>query len=1453
MSAKKFMYVLLGWMVFSGLSPDHAKGQTTRSFRLPDGIREGDYVKDVIIVKIRADDPAPGQRTVATPVAVLDKIRTITKSKDIRPAFPAPPMIQAHSTAAQNALSHIYKIQVSPGASVVQTINQLLGEEAVVYAEPYYLMQPLGYVPNDPEAKPGSGKQDYLATVKAYEAWEIEKGDSSIIIGILDTGVGLGHEDLTDNLKYQPKDPLNGKDDDQDGYIDNYLGWDMADNDNDPTADKDPHGTTVTGIAAATADNGKGMAGAGFHTSYMPVKVFRSADNTFWKGYEAIAYAADRGCKVINLSWGLAKAYSAFAQDVINYAVLEKDAVVIAAAGNSGKAEDFYPASYDNVVSVAVSDAKDNKLNQTTYNYLVDLTAPGGNNFTTTNDDNYRYSSGSSMSAPLVAGAAALVRAKYPKLSALQVMEKLRLSADNTEAVGDNKNYKEQLGYGRLNMQKALLPLTTPALRMTSFSFRNWLGAYAYGGDTLRIRMNFTNYFASASADAIITLTTSSQYVTLLDSVFRPGAIDSLQTVGNSESPFRLYLHTDLPADEKLTFRLGYADSRYTDYQYFTITSSPGHLVLDNGSMKLTLGSNGDMAYDPNALPGGTGLLFEGVPIAKHMGLVIASGADSVSDNVVQDFANGTRSQDFSALQNIRFYPPEVTGLEARSVFSDDKATHPLGLQIEQTWLADTLETADPFLIAQYRLSRQVTDTLTGLHLGLFADWNLGDGVANRAAWDASHRLGYVYTDNLYAGVALLTAQTSAYHAIDIGSLNGNASETGNIFTDEERYRFLTEKPGKQNAGVKGAGNDVAYMVGGITDSLYQTQTYAFVLVAGADLKAIQQAVAAAQRRYTDYLARPALSETLYTCQDSTVTIAPEGEGFRFYQDPFGSVLLSEGSRFTTGPVAEDTTLYFTRINQGYESSMSRVDVLISAPVAAFSFDTSTNAGLRNDTLFIDDEGIYEIDLKNESLLATTWQWDFGNGYQSTQQHPQARYDKDSTYTITLQVFSAAGCQHTFTRTLTVIKRAPAPALAGQQICFGTQAVLEAYNTDTIKVYKDDSLRQLVYEGDRYTTDFLYKDTVFYVVNAASVYESLPETITVRVTQPLLDITYALDTLDLSTKYSLLLEAIGDLTGVSSVRWYAGDTLIGEGENIQYNFSKQQQKGRPFTIRLNYTLVHENTVCTFDTTRTLTPVAAPKPAFAVDYICQDEQAVISPLEGETFYFYQDASLDTLLYKGKTLRVSQQKGSHTYYVTRMDGLKESEPAAVTVLISRFADFSLSADTLYLSEEDEVTLKAFTLDDSDPRQVSWNWDLGNGQLVTRPMSFVQQFDSAGVYDIRLVARTAAGCVNTIEKTLVVQNVTATETERMNATLIVYPNPSTGRITLKNTNWLYENLTLSLVSLQGKVLFSRPYLYQASPLMIDLLENGDDPFSGGIYLLRIENRYGRFFRKIVLTDDR
>lgn len=565
-----------------------------RTYQLPKGVSSEDVSQDFIIIRLKNDTQE-----------LKSKLFGKSYSENLQKAIPT-----ANTEKSRHPLSNIYKLKVNKGSNIIDKINLLLEDENVLYAEPYFNYRPL-FIPNDPYANPSTGSQTYLSVIKAYDAWTIESGDSTITIGILDSGMDFNHPDLTPQIALNLDDPINGIDDDNDGLIDNYYGWDIADNDNIPLSDYDPHGTQVGAMSSARVNNNQGMAGAGFRSKVLPIKIFSSAGNQFRYGYEAIALAADLGCKVLNLSWGSEGSYTQFGQDIINYAVLDKDVVIVAAAGNTNDDLDFYPASYDNVLSVAASDMSDEKTFFSTYSFNVDLVAPGIDIFTATNDGEYISGlSGTSLSSPLVAGAAALVRARFPNLNALQVAQRIRVTSDDIYNVGSNNVYNGKLGKGRLNMLRALTDVT-PSLRLDTMFYTNGEGQYAFREDTLSVSISLKNYLDSFNSGTV-TLSTESAYVTILNQTYSLGRLETLENTNNFEDPFLVVLGDNLPPNETIAFRLDYNDGVYDDFEYFEIQTSPSYYNVKSGELLYTVSGDGDLGYDLAGHSKGSGVQFNG-------------------------------------------------------------------------------------------------------------------------------------------------------------------------------------------------------------------------------------------------------------------------------------------------------------------------------------------------------------------------------------------------------------------------------------------------------------------------------------------------------------------------------------------------------------------------------------------------------------------------------------------------------------------------------------------------------------------------------------------------------------------------------------------------------------------------------------------------------------------------
>lgn len=294
-----------------------------------------------------------------------------------------------------------------------------------------------------------------LRNVAVPTVWDEVQGNQDMVVAVIDTGLLFTHEDLQGlSWTNQNEIPDNNVDDDNNGYIDDVKGYNYVFDNNYP-ADDYGHGTGVSSVIAANTNNNLGLAGMNWHATIMPLKVCNySGGCNLWDVTQAMYYATDNGAKIINLSLGTYYDYSS-----LRYAVEYADnhgVVVVASSGNDSAGVRF-PAAYPQVLAVGAVDQDDNLTYFSNYGPQLDLVAPGISVFTAYNDSDqsYVYYSGTSFSAPHVAGAAALLLSFQPNLTNQQIKNYLISSVDKVKNM-NGQTWDQYYGYGRLNVQSAL-------------------------------------------------------------------------------------------------------------------------------------------------------------------------------------------------------------------------------------------------------------------------------------------------------------------------------------------------------------------------------------------------------------------------------------------------------------------------------------------------------------------------------------------------------------------------------------------------------------------------------------------------------------------------------------------------------------------------------------------------------------------------------------------------------------------------------------------------------------------------------------------------------------------------------------------------------------------------------------------------------------------------------------
>ena len=366
-------------------------------------------------------------------------------------------------------IGNLHVISLPSFISVSNALAFFRQSGLVKYAEPDYFVNAL-VEPNDFNYWNGdlwnlNNLGQYGGTagadINATNGWDYQTSASNIIVAVIDTGVRYTHEDLAANMWVNPQENL-------DGYTNDLYGINLVNNgrgNGDPWDDYG-HGTHVSGIIGAVGNNGVGIAGVCWQVQLMALKFIDSSGNgSISDAITCIDYARSHGAKVINASWGSYNFTSAALQDAIN-SLRDAGVIFVAAAGNDGNNNDansLFPASYDfdNVIAVAASDRNDNLAWFSNFGLnTVKIAAPGIPIFSCWNgsDSDYQNYQGTSMAAPHVAGACALVWSKYPELSMLQVIRRVLEGADPLPGMTNMCTTG-----GRLNLGKALVPVASKA------------------------------------------------------------------------------------------------------------------------------------------------------------------------------------------------------------------------------------------------------------------------------------------------------------------------------------------------------------------------------------------------------------------------------------------------------------------------------------------------------------------------------------------------------------------------------------------------------------------------------------------------------------------------------------------------------------------------------------------------------------------------------------------------------------------------------------------------------------------------------------------------------------------------------------------------------------------------------------------------------------------------------
>ncbi len=821
-----------------------------------------DYVSGVIIIKFKSNSEIYRSWLKSNRNAPLTQLNFILGKNTTRP-FIQNNLLKAlakhlkpnnlfwyQKNAQVENLRRICLVKYSNPIDPQIASNKIYDMPYVEYAEPLP-QEHLEFIPNDSLLD----DQYYLNKIKVFDAWDSIKVDSNIVIGIVDTGVDYNHEDLKDkiwvNLGESGNDKngndkrTNGIDDDDNGFIDDWRGWDFVSSENPAVGDNDPHpghihGTHVAGVTAAMTNNKIGIAGIARGAKILPVKI--GDDNPFStsvsNSYEGILYAATMGADVINCSWG-SESRSEAEMEVLSTAT-SLGSLIIAAAGNNGDYTPFFPASHKDVVSVAAVNIDDIKAGFSNYHPTVDISAPGVDILSSIPGNSYEYLDGTSMASPVVTGVAALVKSRFPDYSPMQLKEQLKASSDNIDTL--NPYFIGQIGRGRIDAFKAIGRDSLKSIVLDNYRVIDENGNNIYEkNEKIELYLSFLNALAHLNNMNIEVSVLSTYQPQFINKKADIGAMNTLEIDSISE-PIKFIVPNDIPADYNLELEiLIYDGKEYINSEFVNLIFNPSYRTMDANNLSVTFNARGNIAYNdyPANFQGqgfrykkSSNLLYEGA-------LMIALPPDKVSD-VARGEEQSTQDNSFYSKGTFNILNPgAIANEEGSAKFYSDSGEINISTSINQKVYQFDDEQNKDFIIITYDIANNSLQNYDSLFVGLYFDWDIGPSGNNNIA-NFNNEYGFGYVKNIandtlpFVGASLISNQKLNYFAIDNDGVTADNPGVWDGFSRFEKYFMLSSGVFRKKSNI----TDVSFVIGGgpIKINIGDTARVAFSLFAGDNI-----------------------------------------------------------------------------------------------------------------------------------------------------------------------------------------------------------------------------------------------------------------------------------------------------------------------------------------------------------------------------------------------------------------------------------------------------------------------------------------------------------------------------------------------------------------------------------------------------------------------------------------
>ncbi|MBO7595150.1 MAG: S8 family peptidase, partial [Salinivirgaceae bacterium] len=448
----------------------------------------------------------------------------------------------------------------------------------------------------------------------------------------------------------------------------------------------------------------------------------------------------------------------------------------------------------------------------------------------------YGASTGTSAAAPVISGAAALIWSARPSMTATQIAELIRVTADVIDTIPDNMRYRGKMGSGRLNVLKAMTDSSLPSIRITDYNFTAENDKFVSDAK-ISLNINVINHLKPAK-NVVITLEAD------LDKAITDSVVWSIDSIGTNEiksSPtFTATLSNQLLDNEIVPFYVKVKADGYEAEQVLEITVNPTFIDVKWGIMETTIANNGKIGIYNFDGQLGKGILYQGFKKLMSDGALMLA-LDSLT--IASSFQNDNQFKCTSK--------PELSEDEnIKRITCSLSPTDISGIKIEQEFVFD--ENLPSAMICNYLISSTRQAEYDNAAVGLYFDWDIVNSLTNVISYDAARKLAYIYntgTTNLYAGVCLLTKGNAVPYAFEL-SANGGSTLITDAFTDEQKWLAMNyARPQSFSTNI-----DLAMMMSCNNIKLQQgdTANVRFALIAAENLYELQKTAELAAELYCE-------------------------------------------------------------------------------------------------------------------------------------------------------------------------------------------------------------------------------------------------------------------------------------------------------------------------------------------------------------------------------------------------------------------------------------------------------------------------------------------------------------------------------------------------------------------------------------------------------------------------